>query len=59
MTLTKPGTHFTTESAEAIRIKCLAQGHNILMLPGFEQSASVSRNRHPNHMTNMLQHLSI
>ena len=25
------GTHFTFESTEAIRIKCLAEGHNILM----------------------------
>ena len=48
-----PGTHFTTESTEAMRIKCLAQGRNILM-PGFEPSTSVSRNQHSNHMTNML-----
>ena len=38
-----PGTHFTAESTEAMQIKCLAQGHNILM-SGFEQSTSVSRN---------------
>ena len=44
-----PGTHFTAESTEAMRIKCLAQGHNILM-PGFEPPTSVSSNRHPNHM---------
>ena len=38
---------------EAMWNKCLAQGHNILM-PGFEPSTSVSRNRHSNHMANML-----
>ena len=32
-----PGTHFTAEPTEAMRIKCLGQGHNILM-PGFEPS---------------------
>ena len=37
-----PGTNFTAESTEAMRIKCLAQGHNIL-LPGFEPSTSVSK----------------
>ena len=42
-----PGTNFTAESTEAMRIMCLAQGHNILMLPGFEPSTFVSRNRHP------------
>ena len=26
----QPGTHFTAESTEAMQIKCLAQGHNIL-----------------------------
>ena len=36
-----PDTHFTAESTEAMQIKCLAQGHNILM-PGFEPSTSVS-----------------
>ena len=41
------------QSTEAMRIKCLSKGHNILM-PGFEPSTSVSRNRHSNHMTNML-----
>ena len=46
-----PGTHFTAESTEAMPIKCLAQGHNILM-PGLEPSTPVSRNRHSNHMTN-------
>ena len=33
---------FTAESTEAMRIKCLAQGNNIL-LPGFEPSISVSQ----------------
>ena len=47
-----PGNRFTAESSEAMRKKCLAQGHNILM-PGFELSAHVHRNRHSNHMTNM------
>ena len=27
------GTHFTAESPETMRIKCLSQGHNILMQP--------------------------
>ena len=35
------GTHFTAESTEAMRIKCLAQRHNIVM-PGFAPSTSVS-----------------
>ena len=37
------GTQFTAESTEAMRIKCLAQGHNIPMQPGFEPSNAVSR----------------
>ena len=48
-----PGTHFTAESTEAMQIMCLAQGHNILM-SGFEQSTSISGNRHSNQTTNML-----
>ena len=52
MRLPPHGSHFTAESTEAMRIKCIAQGHNILM-PGFELSASVSRNLHYDHMTNM------
>ena len=40
-----PGTHFATESTEAMQIKCLAQGHNVLM-PGFEPSTYASRNRY-------------
>ena len=47
------GTHFTAESNVAMRIKCLAQGQNILMLPGFKPTTSVSRNIHHDHMTNM------
>ena len=35
-----------------MRINCIALGHNILM-PGFDPSTSVARNRHSNHMTNM------
>ena len=53
MRLSPPGTHFTAESTEAMQIKCLAEGHNILM-PGDEQSTSVSRNRNSNQTTNML-----
>ena len=45
-------THFTGESTEAMQIKCLAQGHNILMV-GFKLSTSVSINRHSNHMSNI------
>ena len=44
MRLSPPGTHFTAKSTEAMRIKCHAQGHNILM-SGIEQSTSVSQNR--------------
>ena len=42
MRLSPPGTHLTAESTEAMRMKCLAQGNNIL-LPGFEPSTSVSK----------------
>ena len=42
--------YFTDESTEAMRIKCLAQRHNILML-WFELSTSVARNRHSDQMT--------
>ena len=45
------GTHFTAETTEAMRIKCLAQEHNILMLLGFEPSTSLSISRHLSHMT--------
>ena len=41
-----PGTRFSAESTEAMRIKCVAQGHNILMQPRFEPSIVVSRNLH-------------
>ena len=51
--LSPPGTHFTVESTKAMLIKCLDHGNNIQM-SGFEQSTSVSRNRHSSHMTNML-----
>ena len=37
-----PGTHFTAKSTEAMRIKSLAQGENILML-GIEPSTFVSK----------------
>ena len=36
-------THFTAESTEAMRIKCLAQGHKILM-PGFASYQYLSEN---------------
>ena len=51
MRLSPPGTHFTAESTEAMRIKSLAQGENILML-GFEPSTFCIQNRHSNHYTN-------
>ena len=31
------GTHHTAETTEAMRIKCLAQGHITLMLPGLNR----------------------
>ena len=40
--LSPPGTHFTAESTEAMRIKSLVQGENILML-GIEPSTFVSK----------------
>ena len=40
--LSPPDTYFTAESTEAMWIKCLAQGNNIL-LSGFEPSTSVSK----------------
>ena len=42
MRLSPPGTHFTAESTEAMRIKSLAQGENILMLR-IEPSTFVSK----------------
>ena len=42
MRLSPPGTHFTAESTEAMRIKSLAQGENILMLE-IESSTFVSK----------------
>ena len=53
------GTHFTDESTDAMRIKSLAQGHNILIFSGFKPSIAESRNIHPIHMTNMLNILFI
>ena len=49
------GIYFAAKSTEAMRTKCLAQGHNIMMQQGFESSISVSRNRHLIHMSCMLQ----
>ena len=54
MRLSQPGAHFTAESTEAMQVKYLAQGNNIL-LPGFEPSTSASRNRHSNQTINMLR----
>ena len=51
-----PGTQFTAESNEAMRTKCLAQGHKILTHPGFELSIAVSRNL---HLSNMLHYLCL
>ena len=42
MRLSPHGTHFTAESTEAMRIKSLAQGENILMLR-FEPATIVSK----------------
>ena len=42
MRLSPPGTHFTAESTEAMQIKSIAQGENILML-GIELSTFVSK----------------
>ena len=42
MRLSPPGTHFTAESTEAMRIKSLAQGENISMLR-FEPATFVSK----------------
>ena len=53
MRVSPPGIHFIAESTEAMRMKCLAEGHNMLML-GFVPSTSVSRSHHPNHITIML-----
>ena len=58
MRLSPPGTNFIAESTEATRIKCLSEGHNILMLPWFEPSASVFRNCHLKHKTDMLHNCS-
>ena len=54
MRLSPPGTHFTAESTEAMQIKSLAQGENILML-GFEPSTFCIQNQHSNHYTNCSQ----
>ena len=40
--MSPPGTHFTAESTEAMRIKSLAQGEKILMLR-FEPATFVSK----------------
>ena len=43
------GPYFTDESTEAMRIKCLAQGHNILIQPQFEPPIAVTRNGYLTH----------
>ena len=50
-----PGTHLTAESTGAKRNKRLAQGHNILMQAGGEQSVTVSTTRHLTDMANVLR----
>ena len=52
--LSPPGNQFTAETTEAMGIMCLVRGLNIL-IPGFQPSTSVSRDRHSNNMDNMLQ----
>ena len=47
------GVHFSAESTEAIRIKCVAQEHKILMQPRIELTISASRNRVFTHTINM------
>ena len=37
-----PGTHFTSESTEAMQIKCLAHGHDIQMQLGYEPLNAIS-----------------
>ena len=49
----------TAESTKAMRINCLAHGHNILMQAGFEPSIAIFKNRHLNNMTIMLILLSV
>ena len=51
--LSPHGTHFTTETTEAMRLKWFAEWH-ILLMQGFETSTSVSTNRHSIQLTNML-----
>ena len=53
------GTHITAKSTEATRIKCLTQGHSILMQREFEPSMAVSRNRQLTHMTHMTYMLRV
>ena len=43
----------TAKSTEAMHTKCLAQGHNILMLLGYKQSISVSRHQHHDQCANI------
>ena len=42
MRLSPPGTHFTAESTDAMQVKSLAQGENILMLR-FKPATFVSK----------------
>ena len=44
MRVSPPGTHFSAESSEAMRIKYLAEGQDILLQLGYEPSIAVSRN---------------
>ena len=48
------GAHLSAETTVAKRIRCLAQGHNILVHPGFEPLIAVSRNLHLFNLINFL-----
>ena len=45
MTVFQSGTHLSAEMNEAMQIKYLALGHNILMLPSIELSIFICSNR--------------
>ena len=50
MVMCQPGTHFTAESTDAMRTKCLVHGHNILM-----QSTDAMRTKCLVHGHNILR----
>ena len=53
------GNDFTAESTEAMRVKCLSQGHSILMQLEFKPLITVSLNRHLTNITYILIRLSL